>query len=83
MLRKKEKKAFCDFNWVEAFSSCTVFSVSKKLKIKQMVYHKKSVSVRQKLIFKRKNPKYFHRTYFNFDGKKLIVKTLFIKLLLA
>ena len=31
MLRKKEKEAFHDFNWVEAFSSCTVFSMSKSL----------------------------------------------------
>ena len=26
---------------------------------------------------------YFHRTYFNFEGKKLIIKTLFTKTLLA
>ena len=41
--KKKEKGAFLDFDWIKAFSSCTVFSVSsiKKLKLKQVVYHKK------------------------------------------
>ena len=30
--KKKEKVAIHDFDWVGAFSSCTVFSVSKSLK---------------------------------------------------
>ena len=31
MSPKKEKGAFHDFNWVETFSSCSVFSISKNL----------------------------------------------------
>ena len=41
-----------------------------------------SFSIRQKLIFKIINPKYFHRIYFDFEEKKLTVKALFIKPLL-
>ena len=55
MLRKKEKEAFHDFNWVEAFSSCTVVSMSKKkLKIKQVVYHEKVFTSDKKSFLKEK-----------------------------
>ena len=33
MLRKKEKWHFHKFNWVKAFFSCTVFSMSKSLNL--------------------------------------------------
>ena len=41
------------------------------------------VTVQQKTNFYRRNPIYFHHTFFNFEGKKLIVKKLFIKPLLV
>ena len=62
MLPNKEKEAFPDSNWVEAFYSCTVFSTSKSLKKTSI---KKNVSFRQKLILKEK---VFYRTYFHFGG---------------
>ena len=79
---KKKKKLFMVLTGSKPFPpviNCYV----EKLKLNQVAYHKKGVSIRQKPIFKRKNPVCFHCSYFNFEGKKLIVKTLFIKPLLV
>ena len=37
MLRKKEKGAFHEFDWVKSFPSCAVYSMSKSLNIALLV----------------------------------------------
>ena len=39
--KKKEKEDFHDLNCLAASFSCAVFSISKSLKVKQVVYHEK------------------------------------------
>ena len=64
------------------FSPVLPFLCEKKLKLKQSSLSQKSVFIWQKIIFTRKNLKNFYRTYFNFEGKKTVVKTMLMSPLL-
>ena len=50
----------------------------KKLKLKQVVYHKNIFPSDENSFLKGKVRNLFYRTYFNFNGKKLIVKHRFL-----